>query len=173
LHLYGKDGVAPTGGSMKEYLLSLLDADQRDTVQFYDHVSREELQHALSSAWLSVFPSYAEAFAIAPMEAMLCGCPTIYSQRGSGPELMQDGRDGLLIDPDNTDQLAEAIVRLLEDDQLARRLGEAGRQRVKDRFTVGRAVTANEVFYRDTIDAFKAERSAIRVSSKPLAESRA
>ncbi len=43
----------------------------------------------------------------------MCCCTSIYSRRGSGPELIEDGRDGLLIEPDRPDEIAEAIIRLL------------------------------------------------------------
>ncbi len=84
---------------------------------------------------MAVFPSYAEAFAIAPLEAMAWGCPTIYSQRGSGPELIRHGDDGWLVDPDQTSDLSQAISRLLKDDVLANRLGTQGRRRIEERFT--------------------------------------
>ncbi len=66
-----------------------------------------------------MFPSYAEAFALAPLEAMAAGCPTVYSQRGSGPELIENNRDGLLVEPDQPGEIAETIIRVLEDNNLA------------------------------------------------------
>lgn len=168
LHVYGKDGVAPNGESMQSYLCSLLDESQRDTVHFYDHVTRETLQTALSSARLAVFPSYAEAFAIAPMEAMVCGCPTIYSRRGSGPELIRDGRDGLLIDPDDHAGLSAAIVQVLSDDDLAGRLGTGGRRRILDCFTIEHAIAEYEAFYRNTISAFALKHQRIPTPSQEI-----
>lgn len=86
------------------------------SIHFHGHVERAELVAALQRAGLDVFPSSAEAFALAPLEAMAYGCPTIYSQRGSGPELIENGRDGLLIEPDQPHEIAGAIVRVLTDD---------------------------------------------------------
>jgi len=125
------------------------------TIHFHGHVDRAKLIGTLLSARLAVFPSYAEAFAIAPLEAMACGCPTIYSRRGSGPELIEDGRDGLLIEPDRPEEIAEAIIRLLTDDNLARRLRVAGRERVRKNFSTPILLARNEAFYRDCLNDFQ------------------
>ncbi|MFN7926270.1 MAG: glycosyltransferase family 4 protein [Bryobacteraceae bacterium] len=154
LHVYGKDGRTPEGGSMREYLTTLLDDGARPAVTFHGHVSREGLFEAISSARAAVFPSYAEAFAIAPLETMVRGCPTIYSTRGSGRELLEDGREGLLVDPDHPGEIAAGIVRLLTDDAFARSIGEAGARRVRDRFSTARLVEENLAFYEQCIRRF-------------------
>jgi glycosyltransferase involved in cell wall biosynthesis len=156
LHVFGKDGDAPDGRSMTECLRSeLLHAAARDSVYFHGHVVREKLAEALATARLAVFPSYAEGFANAPLEAMAAACPTIYSVRGSGPELIDHGENGLLIDPDRPDDIAEAIVRLLRDDQLARKLGEAGRARVNREFSTRKILAKNEAFYQACLTDFR------------------
>ena len=86
---------------------------------------------------------------------MAYGCPTIYSQRGSGPELIENGRDGLLIEPDQPDKIAEAIVRVLTDDSLAQRLGEAGRERVMKNFSAQVLLAQNEAFYQECLSDFQ------------------
>lgn len=147
LHVFGKDGRAANGQSMKAYLLAQLDPKEASSVQFHGHVSREELFQTYQLARVAVFPSYAEAFALAPLEAMACGCPVIYTRRCSGPELIRDGRDGLLVDPDRLDEIARAIVRLLTDDETARLLGKAGKARARERFSLDLLVPQNEAFY--------------------------
>jgi glycosyltransferase involved in cell wall biosynthesis len=153
LHLLGKDTVHQ-GGSMKHALLSRLHESDRTSVHFSGHVSRDRLLQELTAARVAVFPSYAEAFAFAPMEAMAAGCPTIYSRRSSGSELIRHGHDGVLIDPDNTEELAAAIVSMLEDDQLAERLSLAGQERVRHNFAIQKLVPRIEEFYRHCIQNF-------------------
>lgn len=148
LHIFGKDGRAEDGGSMREFILRQLNGS-RKTVHFHGHVTRQTLFENLASARMAVFPSYAEAFAIAPLEAMACGCATIYSRRGSGPELLDDGQEGLLIDPDDPERIVEAMVRLWRDRALAERLGSAGRARVNRCFSSERLVSANSRFYEE------------------------
>jgi len=155
LHIYGKDGRTDEGPSMQAFILSQYNGRVGESIHFHGHVDRAELFTAFQSAGLAVFPSYAEAFALAPLEAMAYGCPTIYSQRGSGPELIEDGRDGLLIEPDRPDEIAEAIVRVLTDDRLARRLGEAGRERVMKNFSAPVLLASNEAFYQNCLSDFQ------------------
>jgi glycosyltransferase involved in cell wall biosynthesis len=155
LHIFGKDGIAPGGGSMQAYLRGQLDDEAAKTLLFHGHVAREQLFRAYQGARLAVFPSYAEAFAFAPLEAMACGCPVIYTRRGPGPELIRDQRDGLLVDPDRPEEIGAAMVRLLSDDEVATRLGEAGQVRAHDRFSLQVLVPQNEAFYASCLSQWK------------------
>jgi glycosyltransferase involved in cell wall biosynthesis len=151
LHLYGKQCPHQSGDRGNRHLTEAL-ATTGPTVVRHGHVERLELLRALSEARVAVFPSYAEAFALAPLEAMACGCPTIYSRRGSGPEVAEDGREILLVDPDRPDDVAQAIVRVLTDDALAARLGEGGLDVIKRRFSMETLVRENEAFYRKCLN---------------------
>ncbi len=155
LHFFGKDGRTETGASMRGHLESLLPRTARESVVFHGHVDRRTVLDSLHSARSAVFPSYAEAFALAPLEAMASGCPTISTRRGSGPEMMEHGRDGLLVDPDRPEEIAEAILSILGDDALARRLGAAGRRRAKEAFSLPAIVARNEEFFAGCIRAFR------------------
>jgi glycosyltransferase involved in cell wall biosynthesis len=105
-------------------------------------------------ASVAVYPSHAEAFAMAPLEAMACSCATIYSTRGSGPELIEDGCDGLLVDPGNPDQIADAVIQVLKNPRWARTLGEAGRRRVSETFATSVLIPQYERFYRTCIASY-------------------
>ncbi len=164
LHLYGRDTRPPMGGSMQLYLQERLPPALRTSVHFHGHVKREKLFEVLGSARVAVFPSFSEGFAWAPLESMGYGCPTIYTQLGSGPELIQDGSDGLLIDPNDPIQIAEAIIRLLNDDNLSRQLSEAGRLRILSSFTLENLLPMNEAVYASLIKSFQG-----RLLNKPLA----
>jgi glycosyltransferase involved in cell wall biosynthesis len=141
LHLFGKDE------DMQATLSAMLPANVRESVHFHGHVNRERVQAEFQTCRMAVFPSYAEAFSMAPLEAMAQGCPVVYSNRCSGPELIDHGRNGLLIDPDRPEQIADAIASLLRDDTQAARLGAAGRERVALRFASDVLVARNEQFY--------------------------
>jgi len=155
LHLYGKDSKGPDGPSMKEFLMNWLSSTSLDRVSFHGHLDRSDLLQALSRARAGVFPSYTEAFGIAPLEAMATGCPTIFTRRATGPELIDEGTDGLLVDPDRPEAIAKAIVRLLKDDELACRIGEAGRRKAEERFSRHSALGQNEMFYAKCVADFK------------------
>ena len=159
LHIFGKDGRAPHGQSMREFMSSMLNG-ARPTVHFHGHVSRASLFEAYQTAAVAVFPSYAEAFAIAPLEAMACGCATINSRLGSGPELLEHGRQGLLIDPGDPEQIGKSILLLLTNPALARQMGEAGRTRIQERFSVDVLTGQNLAFYQHCINEFRAHRQS-------------
>jgi glycosyltransferase involved in cell wall biosynthesis len=154
LHLYGKDGVTESGESMTAALRRALSPAAVPSVTFHGHVARETIFDAVSTARGAAFPSHAEAFGIAPFEAMARGCPTIYTTRQPGPELVQDGVDGLLVDPDRPDLIAEALLRILVDDDLAAQLGGQGRARVASTYSIERLLPQNELFYQATLTAF-------------------
>ena len=139
---------------MREYLLSHLMPRSAAKVHFHGPVARAHVREALAQARVAVFPSFAEAFAMAPLEAMEAGCPTIYTSRGSGPELIQHGADGLLVDPADVGQLAATILQVLSDDDLARQLGAAGRRTASERFSTDALIPRNEAFYADAVQAF-------------------
>jgi len=158
LHMYGKNSFTRDRESIRQVLESMMQENVRRSVFFHGHVGREVLLNALAESRIAVFPSYTESFGNAPIEAMACGCATIYTKRPPGPELVEDGVNGLLVDPDDPNEIADAILRLLQDDELARRLGEAGRKLVEERYSVEAMLPRNVRFYERCIADFKAKR---------------
>lgn len=159
LHVYGKDG-SEGGLPMQNYLLNRLPPELRESVKFHDHVPRQELMIALTGARVAVFPSYSETFGFGPVEAMAAGCPTIYTKLTCGPEIIEDGHDGLLIDPDQPREIADAILKLLRDEKTAQKVSEAGRERVLRSFTMAQVIPANEAFFSEAIESFHRIRSS-------------
>lgn len=156
LYVYGKDEGTDDGQPMEPYLRSLLGPAAAQTVQFHGHVPAADLRAVYRRCRLAVFPSYSEAFALAPLEAMAEGCPVISSNRASGPEMIVNGSDGLLIDPDDEAGLAAAIGRLLNSDSLAARLGEAGQETVCHRFSSLAMADQLLNFYAECCATFRA-----------------
>jgi len=151
LDVYGKGDV--------ESLRRLVDPDVTASVRFHGHVSREVLFSELATAVMAVFPSYAECFAFAPMEAMAAGCAVINSDRTSGPELITDGVNGLLVDPDKTDQISQAIARLLNDPKLRDTLAMAGKSTIESKFDIRQSVSEHICFYNKVILEFAASQT--------------
>jgi glycosyltransferase involved in cell wall biosynthesis len=82
---------------------------------------------------------------------MAVGCPVIYSTRASGPELIQPGENGLLVDPDDPRQIADAIVLLLENAGLRKEFSIKGRQTIEQRFDVRQSVSDHIRFYEKQV----------------------
>jgi glycosyltransferase involved in cell wall biosynthesis len=150
LSIYGK-------GSFQN-ISSLLNPKSFKTVRFEGFVSREQLYTAFSNASGAIFPSYTECFAIAPLEAMAVGCPVIYTERVSGPELITNGINGILIDPDNLKQMAVAMISLINDSSLRNTYSRYGRQTILDKFNINDSASDHIAFYKEVINNFKSDR---------------
>lgn len=87
-----------------------------------------------------VLPSLMEGLPVVLMEAMACGKPVVAATVAGIPELVRDGETGLLFRPGDWSHLASQMLRLTADEALAVRVGEAGRARVGEEFTIERAV---------------------------------
>ena len=99
-----------------------------------------------ASAFL-VHPSHQEGFSNAILEAMAAGKAVIATRVGGIPESVEDGQTGLLVPARNPAALAAAVLSLLRDPDRARAMGEAGRRRVEEEFSIGRMVEGIESLY--------------------------
>ena len=104
-------------------------------------------------------PSLYEGFSLPAIEAMACGVALVATTGGALPEVVgTDGETGLLVPPDDPGALAQAIGRLLDDDELRARLGAAGRERVLGRFTWQVTAAGTAAQYRALLDDVEAGR---------------
>jgi glycosyltransferase involved in cell wall biosynthesis len=83
-----------------------------------------------------VLPSHAEGFPNAVLEAMAVGLPVVATSVGGLPEIIESGVSGMLVPPHDASQLAVALSSLIKDPAHRRRIGEAARQRILQRFTL-------------------------------------
>jgi colanic acid/amylovoran biosynthesis glycosyltransferase len=105
-----------------------------DRVSFRGAVGQEELHALYEEASVFCLPSFSEGVPVVLMEAMAMRVPVISTTITGIPELIEDGRSGLLVPPGRPDRLAEALQRLLADESLRRELGSAGREKVIEEF---------------------------------------
>jgi glycosyltransferase involved in cell wall biosynthesis len=105
-------------------------------VSFEGGVLNNKLAPYYQSADVAVFPSvWQEAFGIVIVEAMAHGCAVVASRSGGIPEIIEDGKSGVLVNRNDSHSLADALLKLLSDAPLRHRLGDAARQRVANCFT--------------------------------------
>ncbi len=116
-----------TGWLYDEVTQTVDDLGLKDSVRFLGRVDDEWLHKLYVGARCHVHPAYYEGFGLPPLEAMACGTPTIVSNVSSLPEVVQDA--ALLIDPNNHEEIAVAMNRLLSDDALHEELRGKGLQR--------------------------------------------
>jgi glycosyltransferase involved in cell wall biosynthesis len=93
----------------------------------------------LSSVW--------EGMSNSLLEAMAAGRPVVATRVGGNPEVVVDGETGLLVPPRDAPALAEAMLRLLRDRELARRFGDAAKRRVESHFTLEQMVGRMQELY--------------------------
>lgn len=98
-------------------------------------VPHDELQRLYSRAAVVVCPSRREGFGVACLEAMAHGRPVVATRVGGLRDLVVDGETGLVVPPRDPQALRAALERLLADAELRRRLGTAGRERARERFS--------------------------------------
>src|SRR3989475_7827701 len=96
---------------------------------------------------LFVMSSVTECLGTSLLDAMACARPIVATRAGGIPEIVEEGVNGLLVQPRDHTAMAAAIVRMLKDADLRRHMGEAGFARVEERFTVERMVAGTAAVY--------------------------
>jgi glycosyltransferase involved in cell wall biosynthesis len=112
---------------------------------------RDDVPAVTAALEVAVLPSYREAQGLSILEAMALSRPVVASAVGGIPEMIEDGRSGLLVPPRQPEALAAAIARLLTDHPYADLLARAGRELVHERFCVELMVRAVETIYDESI----------------------
>ncbi|NDJ17667.1 glycosyltransferase family 4 protein [Myxacorys almedinensis] len=108
-------------------------------VVWLGHVPRDEMERYFESAWVQVVPSlWEEPFGNVTTEAMMRGTAVIASAVGAQPEIIQQGITGFLVPPNQVDALSDALLNVLQNRDLAERMGEAGHQRSQTHFSEDR-----------------------------------
>jgi L-malate glycosyltransferase len=115
--------------------------------------SRQNVSEILPCCDMAVLPSKAEGFSNALLEYMATGLPTIATDVGGNPEVIESGVNGLLARPNDPTALADAISSLLEDPHLASLLGAAGRERVRRHFDFAQLTSNIDALYTDLLQA--------------------
>jgi glycosyltransferase involved in cell wall biosynthesis len=112
---------------------------------------RRDLPRIYSDLDALVVSSDNEGTPVSAIEAMASGCPVVATRVGGLPDLIADGETGHLVPLRNADSLAAAVLRLLRDRATARRIGQAARANVAERFTTERLVGDIERLYTDLL----------------------
>ncbi len=151
----------------------IIAAGLQENVLLMGHVSQEAMEAAFCEAWVQVAPSlWEEPFGIVAAEAMMRGCAVIAANSGGLAEQVIDGQTGIVVHPGDRDGLAAALVRLLDDRDLAAQMGQAGRERAMAEFSMDRFIDRFEVIYRDMSHAPAASSSTLpsRLGHQPAVE---
>jgi len=118
---------------------------------FLGYVTKQKLIQIYQNATVHVVPSHYEGLPTVLLEAMSCGLPVVATDVGGNNEVISDGVNGFLVPPRSPKAMAEIILRLLDDDTLREKIGEAARKTIEKRYTWNR-ITGNILkCYEDTL----------------------
>ena len=121
-----------------------------ERVLLVDHIPSEETRQAYVDADVFVLPSYTENFGMTVVEAMACQCPVVVSDQVNIWEAVDGAGAGLVTSLD-VDSIGQAMTRILQDRDLAKKMGSAGRSLVKERFVWESIIEKLDGIYLDIL----------------------
>jgi glycosyltransferase involved in cell wall biosynthesis len=142
---------APKKKGSIEKLIRQLDIEK--SVRFTGRITNSEYLRQYAKATVAVVPSVYEGFGLPVGEAMACGVPVISTTGGALPEVV--GNAGVLVPPGDPGALARAITDVMDNPDLAQKMGRAGYLRVHKLFTWQRAAERTVKVYRETIRDYR------------------
>ncbi|MEC5166098.1 glycosyltransferase involved in cell wall biosynthesis [Flavobacterium sp. PL11] len=154
LEIYGRDWLFPDGSSYiqklrENELVQLGSAAQ--AVYFYGTVPYINIPFKYAQATVCVFPSQMETVGLVVLEAMAMEKPVVFTNKGSGPEIIKHGKTGLLCDPYSPNDIAAKIMWVLNNNEDAKSMAIAARKEVLHTFSLPHILEENIQFYTDII----------------------
>ncbi len=129
----------------------------RDNVIYHPPVKNEEIAPFYwGSAVYSLSSSY-DIFPIVMLETMAAGLPIVATKNGGPSEILSHGRDGFLVEPTHVEELADALVQVLQDEAGRRQMGANAHAKIVEKYTWGRIAERTLAVYEETL----ASRSAV------------
>jgi N-acetyl-alpha-D-glucosaminyl L-malate synthase BshA len=122
----------------------------QDRVHFLG--KQDRVHEKLAVADLMLLPSQLESFGLAALEAMACQVPAVATRVGGVPEVIDDGKTGLLADVGDVDTMARQAIELLSDEGKLRQMGKRARIAAQTRFCSTKIIPEYENFYRCVLE---------------------
>lgn len=154
LYLVGRDsgdvvsGNNSTWGMMQE----LFSKNALPNVTYFGVVSHDEITKFIEKATVCVFPSFAEALPVSWLEAMAMQKTIVASNIGWGKEVIVNGESGFLVHPKEHQYFAEAVITLLQNNNLRGQMGKNALKRTESIFDIKKIVQENIWFYKKIIN---------------------
>jgi glycosyltransferase involved in cell wall biosynthesis len=126
-----------------------------DRITFTGRVTQGLLADAYAASAVVALPSLMEGFGITLLEAMASGRPCVGTRVGAVPEIVEDGVNGLLVDPADSEALGGAISAILSDPGRGEAMGRKGLEVVKGKFSLDQMVNGTAEVYRDVLSKWK------------------
>ena len=120
-------------------------------VRLLGWVTGVELEEIYSEVDIFCLPSHDEGVPMSMLEAMSHSLPVICTPVGGIPDVIGDGRDGLFVDPESSESVAEGIMRLLRDRKLASSIAQSGRRKVEAICSLDTVAAQMTAIYKDLL----------------------
>ena len=141
-------GEGPNAAELRQQAAALGIADR---VTWNGNVSRDALAHLYQRATVLAMPSINEGLGLVAVEAQLCGTPVVAFASGGAPDVIADGKSGLLVPPKDVAALAVALDRVIRDRHLQDALGATGRVQALTNFSPESAAGRYAALYRSVL----------------------
>ncbi|HXL73129.1 MAG TPA: glycosyltransferase family 4 protein, partial [bacterium] len=139
------------GVPIDQSIRNILGPELSRRVSFLGQMSRDQVLAVMRKAAVFAYASTLETFGLVIGEAMLQGCPVVVCEIGPNPEFVEHEKTGLMVPPNDPAAFSNAIERLLENKELAKRLSQAALRQVEERFSLEKSVSESVDFYRSLI----------------------
>ena len=124
------------GGTLLSEVRTIIEKYGNTKVSIHNWIPHDETPAYLNELDLLVVPSYAEDLPSVMLEAMSCGVPSIVTKIGGNNELIKDMINGILVEPDNTDELASAILKLIKNPDLQTQISIQARKDIEGTYDI-------------------------------------
>ena len=158
--------IAGRGGMMDELRAEASNLGLNDKIYFTGYLNSKQVQKMYKCADVAVFPSTYEPFGIVALEAMLAGVPTVVSDVGGLDEIVTHGVDGMKSYAGNANSIADSVLTVLYDKQLAAAMAKKAKQKVKDQFNWEKIAQDTHFTYEKAICQTMAERQAQQIAQE-------
>ena len=152
--------IAGKGGMIDELKSQVDSMGLSNKVYFTGYLNQKEVQKMYKCADVAVFPSTYEPFGIVALEAMLAGIPTVVSDIGGLNEIVEHGVNGMKSYTGNPNSIADSVLSLLFDPQLAMNVTKNAKNKVKDEFNWQKIAQDTHYIYELAISKTMAQRQA-------------
>lgn len=141
--------IVLAGGSFEPFMDEVRRLGLEDRLIVRENVL--EIEEYLQAADLALYTSESESFCLSILEAMYFACPSVTTAVGGIPEVVEDGVTGLLVPFGEADDLAAALEKLIQNEELRKKLGRAGQEQARKQFSVEAIVPQYEKLYENQL----------------------
>ena len=158
--------IAGKGGMLDELKGQAEAMGLSNKVYFTGYLNSKQVQKMYKCADVAVFPSTYEPFGIVALEAMLAGVPTVVSDIGGLNEIVDHGVNGMKSYAGNCNSIADSVISLLYDKQLAANVSKKAKQKVKEEFNWNKIAQDTHYIYEQAICKTMSQRQAEQIEQE-------